>query len=266
MENSKNILLSNDPNLNVIIKCINESYDRDHLINGFKCDVVRDQPFKTLVKFNINKKNYYLKIWWDVSIIRVLKNLYRGNFRALREAAGLLMLNKNHINTPNLIAYGIVRHKRLFHNHSYIITEEIENCQTLNSYFKTQYDESAIKIISRNLFLIHKSNLIYGDFHDENILIRNDKNTKEIFFLDWMGVKHCTNLNRQLYDLSNFIFYAKRNDWLYRDHVIDLFMNLYFSFYTNGDLNSHDYRRVIDKHLYNKNKYNKIYRKLVRIG
>ncbi|MFC2094601.1 lipopolysaccharide kinase InaA family protein, partial [Bacteroidota bacterium] len=184
------IILKNVLNLNNLLNTIESSHNIQQIKSNIPGQLIKDQTSKTVLKLELGDSSYFLKIWWDLNLIRFIKNTWRGSFRAYREANGLLLLNKLGLNVPELIVYGLVRQSFKI-NHNYILTKELMNCSTLGAYLisKQVSNTEIMQKLAYFVFLMHKNDVVHGDFHHDNILVYRNSENIEFYFLDWMGIR-----------------------------------------------------------------------------
>jgi tRNA A-37 threonylcarbamoyl transferase component Bud32 len=224
-----------------IVKC----HTKEQFFSSFSAEIIRDQKFKSLIKITLDNFCYYIKVWWNNNFLRLLKDKLKGGDRAEREGRGYLILEKYGIETPKLIEYGVIKLNQ-WKGHSYIITEEIRGVETLNERLLTIYDPMMIKFLAENIYRLHSNDIIYGDFHHENVLISNASN-KKFFFLDSMAVKRDSKIRNKIYDIANFIFYAQRTKWENKKLIIDELLDAYLACWPDRLLDSYDFRKMVKK-------------------
>ena len=260
-------LADNLSGLNAIISIIKESREKDELLSKLTGTIISDNSFKSLVKITLDNSSYYVKVYWDTNMFSVLKNVYRGDLRAFREAEGLLLLQKHGFNTPRLISYGVVDYS-FIQKHSYIITKEVEGYRSVDECLSKRYDESIMVAVGKLIGSIHKHDMVYGDFHSENVLISNN-DEEDFIFLDWMGVKKTDNLQKKLVDLAKFIYYSGDKNWQGKEQLIEHFVKSYWNYFNETHEEHLEYEELthmIDQKLKSLTRVFAFYKMLVHIG
>ena len=241
---------------------------RGKLLDQVRGEVIRDQKAKTLMKFPMAESFYYLKVWWDSNIARVLKNLYRGSFRGVREARGMLLLNEEGFKTPQLVAYGFARFDWLS-VHSYLITEEVREANTLFSPVTCRDLSDRLKSISECVGAMHSRGVVFGDLHHNNVLVRRSDDKEEFYFLDPMGVKRSRHIGEKLSDIANFLYYAYESHCFENHGFAKIFLQGYYEATIRGKKDWMKYshlERIVYTKINRKRRFRKLYRRLIDMG
>lgn len=264
----RNILEDHIHGLKELLELISHCSTPAALLAELRGTVLRNHPSKTLVKIDLGDTSYYLKVWWDCNFVRYVKNLYRGDRRAIREARGLLLLNENGFTTPKLIAYGYVTYDWL-DAHSYILTEELKQSQTLESHLRCAQNEEILKCLAGCLHVMHQGDIVFGDLHARNVLVLGDDDKPQFYFVDPMGVKKSRRLNKKLADVVNFLYYTKQGHGDRRDKSGTILLRTYYDLYVQARKAYREYtflERTIYKRLDRKRRWRRIYRVLIDLG
>ncbi|MCP4674294.1 MAG: hypothetical protein GY854_02005 [Deltaproteobacteria bacterium] len=207
---TRNILHDVD-GLHELVDTIETLDTLDKLQASIPGEFVRKEADRVLFKTPLNSTFYYLKVWWTSGYVRFAKDSFRGGKAAVREARGMLLLNRYDLRTPRLVAYGSVFRARTS-GFSYQITEEISGVETLNDCMKRDSGLLSPEAIGRTICRLHSNYLVHEDVHPENLVV-SDGNVDTLYFVDCMGVGRPRLSFGIIDDLSNFFFYAEIIGW-----------------------------------------------------
>ncbi len=244
--------------LDTIVKC--ESPEQLYSkIQGEIIKPYRPNKPKTIIRFKLDNKYYYLKIRWRLNIDRTIKDLLQGNMIGCKEAKKYLILQQHRFKIPKLVAYGCTRYIFTM-NHSYQITEEVKGIRSIKELFNEKHRDKLIKDMSRLIWQLHKNKFIYGSkqLHYDNILVTKDDSKTELYLIDPIGLKKSKNFDKRLDDLMSFI-YKNNKTWL-SNNSIELFLRNYYQYYSKSEkksLSFKDFKNQINRKL-QKNNMNEI--------
>ncbi len=252
MKTSKKIYVMNQHSLEDLIKTIENMQTADQFISSLPGEIIKNQTFKSLIKLQIDDSYYYLKVWWNNNCFRLLKDIIRRQERAVREAIGLLLLSKYGFNTPKLVAYGTVCHTCI-NKFSYIITEELNNVETLKEFLLKNHDSKIMMSVGMIVYSLHNCDISFGDLHLENILVSTN-NRHKFFFLDWMAAKKSKSMRKKIYDIVNFVYWTEQI-FENKRYLIDDFLNSYCSCWPKGKFDFEQFKIYIGKQVIKRGKY-----------
>ena len=175
-----------------------EVLPRDRFFDGLRGPFVRvsssstARVFKCRINFHSRCLNLYLKQHLYRSPLDYLKHLVRPS-RAMREFKASLMLAKNGIRTPPIIATGRIP-VGLFHARNFLITANLENAQSLYLWLcRNMPPGNADTLRSRRLLIrqlgetvgrMHAAGICHGDLRPGNIFIESVSGQWRFFLLD----------------------------------------------------------------------------------
>ncbi len=221
----RKIVSKNIPSLEPLEETIGNVRHKEDFFLSIKGEIIRDKKDRSLVKYYLDGRFYYVKIWWASGMIRFVKDALRGGTGAIREARGLLLLNECEIKTPPLIAYGQIMQTKL-RGFSYIVTEEIPTAETLADYLLRKPNHAIMQSLGRTLFRMHSRNVVHGDLHPENILVSGNA-LDGIYFVDFMDVRQKKLKRSTLADVINFYFYTDRFNWQQKEVMLEKLLSSY---------------------------------------
>ena len=170
----------------------------DKFFDGLRGPFVRvsssstTRVFKCRINFQGRCLNLYLKQHLYRSPLDYLKHLVRPS-RAMREFKASLMLAKNGIRTPPIIATGRIP-VGLFHTRNFLITANLENAHSLNLWLcRNMPPDNADTLRSRRLLIrqlgetvgrMHAAGICHGDLRPGNVFIESVSGQWRFFLLD----------------------------------------------------------------------------------
>jgi hypothetical protein len=202
------------------------------IVNGEVIKKYRANKPKTIIRFNLGNAYYYLKIRWELNLLRTLKDLMQGTRTGCKEAKKYLILQKYQFKIPKLVAYGCTQ-EFFDKNHSFQITEEVKASRTIKEFINDNNDnqrKEAIKSISKLIGRLHENKFIYGSkqLHHDNILAAENNEKIDLYLLDPIGLKKSSNFKKKIDDLIGFIY---KNDKIWLDkYYVELFLKRYYDY------------------------------------
>ena len=187
----------------------------DSVATGQNCEVVRNEPYKKILKYMHNQESsFYIKQYKVEHGVDALKSLFLPS-KAHREWNKGHLLLRNHLFTAELVAVGEKRHFGM-HQEGYIISKAIPNSVTMKTQLlDTCQLSGAYKHISKDTLLrnfisfvksIHEHGFFHGELHAENVLV--DRIHGTFYLIDVGRIKFRKNLplSWKIYDLSRFFY------------------------------------------------------------
>jgi tRNA A-37 threonylcarbamoyl transferase component Bud32 len=217
-----------DSFLDKIVLC--QSPDQlNAIVSGEVIKKYRANKPKTIIRIKFENTYYYLKIRWELSLWRTIKDLIQGNRTGCKEAKKYLILQKYQFKIPKLVAYGCTQNF-FAKNHSFQLTEEVKASRTIKEFFNDNHSKEIIKSISRLIGQLHENKFIYGSkqLHHDNILAVKNNKKIDLYLLDPIGLKKSSNFEKRIDDLMGFIY---KNDKIWLDkYYIELFLKHYYDY------------------------------------
>lgn len=193
--------------------------------------VYREVKRRKTIKFTLDNKTYFAKLFWGVSVAEILKSLIKGQkpvVDASHEYKALMMLNPLGIHVPKVVAYDTKGCNPLTRR-SFIVMEAIEPSISLEDYLHQWND----KPLAQRRLLIEKVASITRVLHAKGIQHRD-------LYICHFLLKENTLSDLSLIDLHRARF---KNPLPYSWKVKDL-SALYFSV-LSSPLTKRDYYRFL---------------------
>ena len=187
----------------------------DSIVTGQNCEVVRNEPYKKILKYTHNQESsFYIKQYKVEHGTDALKALFLPS-KAHREWNKGHLLLRNHLFTAELVAVGEKRHFGM-HQEGYIISKAIPNSVTMKTQLldtcrlSGEYKHISKDTLLRNFISyikkVHEIGFFHGELHAENVLV--DRIHGTFYLIDVGRVKFHKNLplSWKIYDLSRFFY------------------------------------------------------------
>jgi heptose I phosphotransferase len=226
------------------------------MITFFRPDFYNDlnakDPFETLmqqeghiyrhvkgrktIRFVLNNKVYFAKIFYGISIGEVIKNLIKAQIPVAdvsHERQALEKLTSLGIDVPQVVAYGNDE-ANLLHRRSFIVMEAVEPSISLEDYLHAWKDKpllirrELIKKVAQIARAVHQHGIHHRDFYICHFLLKtpNDENTLscenlELALIDWHRARFKKSLPQswQIKDLAALYFSVMSASLTRRDYL-----------------------------------------------
>ncbi len=145
-------------------------------------DWQQNSKYAKFARFELEGHGYYIKKLKNRNGLEWVKSLFKGS-RAFREFRGNVLLLNNGVKAP--VTAAIIENAI----GNYIITKEIHSKCALYMYLTDRpgtpsQRKGAISLLAREVALLHKKRIIPGDLNLNNVLVKDEGGTVDLFFLD----------------------------------------------------------------------------------
>ncbi len=221
---------------------LHDKYVFDNVRGPFEEITASDfaRTYKCSAGFSGGSETVYIKHYLHRSWVDFAKHLFRKN-RARRAFDASLMLEKNSLNAPEIIALGRSGFGSIV-SKSFLITKEVENGESIYQYLTEKLScpgdhpprvrHQFVRQLGDTIGRMHAARIFHGDLRSGNIFARMQDGNWEFFFLDnertqkycwlppFLRIKNLVQINMFLFGVNNtdrmrfFKEYLKHNPQL----------------------------------------------------